>query len=101
MGGLIGTIVGGVVIGAVIGGLARLVLPGKQDISMIMTIGIGLAGAIAGGLLAGLFGVRETSGVDWIKLVFQVGFAAAGVVLYERFRSARSSELKPGKEASQ
>ena len=74
-------------------------IPGKQNISLIMTIGIGLAGAIAGGLLAGLFGVRETAGVDWIKLVFQVGFAAGGVVLYERFRNARSSGVAPGEEA--
>ena len=96
MGGLIGTIVGGVIIGAVIGGLARLVIPGKQNISLVMTIGIGLAGAIAGGLLAGLFGVRETAGVDWIKLVFQVGFAALGVIGYERFVNARSSQATPG-----
>lgn len=90
MGGIVGTIVGGAVIGVVIGAPARLVLPGKQNISLIVTIVIGLAGALAGGLLAELFGVRETEGIDWIKLFFQVGFAAVGVVAYERFRSARS-----------
>lgn len=91
MDGIVGAIVGGAVFGGIIGGLARLVLPGKQEISILMTIIIGLVGGIAGGLLAEGFGVRETEGFDWIKTIMQVGFAALGVSLYANFRNQRAS----------
>jgi uncharacterized membrane protein YeaQ/YmgE (transglycosylase-associated protein family) len=82
MGDVLSTIVWGLVAGIIIGPLARLVLPGKQNISMMMTILIGAVGAIAGGFIADAIGVGETSGIDWIKLAIQVGIAAVAVVLY-------------------
>ena len=45
-------ILGLIVVGAVIGVLARLILPGKQNISMVMTVVLGIAGAIVGGFIA-------------------------------------------------
>jgi uncharacterized membrane protein YeaQ/YmgE (transglycosylase-associated protein family) len=89
--GVIGTIVGGLVLGVIVGSLARLVLPGKQDISLVITIVIGFIGAILGGVLAEVVGVRETEGIDWIKLVFQVGFAAIGVTAYGKMRATRAA----------
>jgi uncharacterized membrane protein YeaQ/YmgE (transglycosylase-associated protein family) len=86
MHGLIGSIVGGVIFGAIIGGLGRLVLPGKQRLSLGVTVVIGLLGGVAGGLLAQLFGVGQTSGFDWIKTFFQVGFAAVGITIYNNMR---------------
>lgn len=82
MEGVVGTIVGGLILGIIIGPLGRLVLPGKQDISLGMTILIGAAAAIVGGFIADALGVGDTSGVDWIKLAIQVGLAAVGVVIY-------------------
>ena len=77
-----GIIIGAVVTGLIIGSLGRLVLPGKQDISLGMTILVGIAAAVVGGVAAAALGVGETGGVDWIKLVIQVGLAAAGVTAY-------------------
>lgn len=82
MEGVVGTIIGGLLLGVIIGPLGRLVLPGKQDISLGMTILIGAAAAIVGGFIADALGVGDTSGIDWIKLAIQVGLAAVGVVLY-------------------
>lgn len=82
MEGVVGTIIGGLILGVIIGPLGRLVLPGKQDISIGMTILIGAAAAIVGGFIADALGVGDTSGIDWIKLAIQVGLAAVGVVLY-------------------
>ena len=76
------TIVWGLVAGIIIGPLARLVLPGKQNMSLIMTILIGAVGAIGGGLLYEAFGGSETSGIDWIKLIVQVGVAAVLVLIF-------------------
>ena len=44
-------------IGLVIGALARLVLPGRQAIGWLWTIGAGVAGALLGGIIADAIGV--------------------------------------------
>lgn len=42
------TIIGAVVVGAIIGALARLVMPGKQSIGVVMTILLGVVGSLLG-----------------------------------------------------
>lgn len=81
---MISSIVSAIVIGAVIGVLGRLVVRGKQNISIIATIAIGIVAALIGTLIAGLIGVSETPGVDWIELVIQVVLAAVGVSFVAR-----------------
>jgi len=69
--------------GAIIGALARLLMPGKQNIPWWATIGAGIVGMFLGDFLAQLLGVKETAGFDWIRhgLQLVVGVAAvAGVV---------------------
>jgi len=74
--------------GAAIGGLGRLVIPGRQHISLLATILVGIAAALVGTAVATVLGVADTSGVDWIELALQVGLAGAAVsVLAERSKS--------------
>lgn len=82
MGDFLGTVIGALLAGIIIGPLARLVLPGKQNISLVMTIVIGAVGAFVGGLIAQWLGVGETDGIDWIKHAIQVGVAAVAVIIY-------------------
>ena len=49
--GLIGTIISIIVIGLIAGAVARLVIPGKQDMSIGMTILLGIIGSFVGGFL--------------------------------------------------
>src|SRR5262245_56470159 len=70
-----------ILIGAVIGILARLVLPGRQRIGILMTVLIGIGAALLGTWLAQQVGVKTTSGIDWIELIFQIGLAAIGIAL--------------------
>ncbi|WP_341715850.1 GlsB/YeaQ/YmgE family stress response membrane protein [Micromonospora sp. FIMYZ51] len=70
-----------IIIGLVIGALGRLVVPGRQRIPFLLTILIGVVAAILGTLVAGLLGVDDTAGIDWIELFIQVAFAALGVSL--------------------
>jgi uncharacterized membrane protein YeaQ/YmgE (transglycosylase-associated protein family) len=44
-------IVSAALVGAIIGGLARLVLPGRQDIGIVSTVVIGWIGSLIGSLL--------------------------------------------------
>jgi uncharacterized membrane protein YeaQ/YmgE (transglycosylase-associated protein family) len=69
------------IIGLIIGALGRLVVPGRQAIPIWLTLVIGVVAALLGTLLAGVFGVAETDGVDWIELALQVALAAGGVVI--------------------
>jgi uncharacterized membrane protein YeaQ/YmgE (transglycosylase-associated protein family) len=78
----------GLLAGIIIGPLARLVLPGKQSISLIVTIVLGAVGAIGGGLLYEAFGGGDTSGIDWIRLAIQVAVAALLVVVYGSMRKS-------------
>jgi uncharacterized membrane protein YeaQ/YmgE (transglycosylase-associated protein family) len=48
---MLGLIVGIIVIGLIAGALARLVVPGRQNISILMTIVLGIIGSFVGGFL--------------------------------------------------
>lgn len=43
-----------IIVGLIAGALAKLILPGRQGGGFVMTLILGLVGAILGGLLAGL-----------------------------------------------
>jgi len=83
-------IIGTIIFGAVIGILARLVLPGKQDISMVMTVIIGIVGALIGYYLAGLLGVKHTGGIDWIRWIISIVVAAVLVGAYSAATGRRA-----------
>ncbi|WP_392542864.1 GlsB/YeaQ/YmgE family stress response membrane protein [Oryzobacter telluris] len=76
------SIIGSIIAGIVVGVLARLVLPGKQNISVIITIVLGIVGALLGWWLAGLLGVAATDGVDWIRWLISIVVAAILIVVY-------------------
>jgi uncharacterized membrane protein YeaQ/YmgE (transglycosylase-associated protein family) len=78
-----------IIIGLIIGALGRLVLPGKQNVPLWLTLVIGVVAAILGTFLAGLLGVDDTRGVDWIELALQIGLAAGGVALVAGMRARR------------
>ena len=68
--------------GAAIGGLGRLVVPGRQHVSLLVTILVGIAAALLGTAAATVLGVADTAGIDWIELALQVGLAGAGVTVF-------------------
>jgi uncharacterized membrane protein YeaQ/YmgE (transglycosylase-associated protein family) len=70
-----------IVFGAIIGGLGRAIVPGRHNMSLLVTILVGIVAAVAGTGVAELIGVANTSGIDWTELAFQVIFAGAGVSL--------------------
>ena len=84
------TIIVTVILGAIIGALARLVLPGRQSISTLMTVVLGIVGALIGSWLwTGVFNKGDTSGIDWIALIMGVIVAAVLIVIYERVVAGR------------
>ena len=67
----------------------RLLAPGKQDIPVWLTIGVGILAALIGSAIVG--GMRDTNGLDWVELLVQLVLAVVGVVaaaaIYPRSRS--------------
>ena len=89
------TIIVTVILGAIIGALARLVLPGRQNISTLMTVVLGIVGALIGSWLwTGVFNKGDTSGIDWIALLMGVVVAAVLIVIYERVVSGRRTTTR-------
>jgi uncharacterized membrane protein YeaQ/YmgE (transglycosylase-associated protein family) len=70
--------------GLVVGALGRLVLPGRQNISLLATALIGIAASLLGGILANLFDV------GWlIQFLVAVALAAIGVTLFQSSEQRR------------
>jgi uncharacterized membrane protein YeaQ/YmgE (transglycosylase-associated protein family) len=72
-----------VVGGLIVGGLARLALPGPDPKSIPMTIALGIAGSLIGGLVARIF--LGTGG----GLIFAVLGATLVLYLHRRFVQKR------------
>ncbi len=82
-------IIGAIIIGAIIGVIGRLVVPGKQDIPIWLTVVVGIVAALIGSAIVGP--LRDTDGIDWIELVVQIGLAAIGVALAASFYAKRGA----------
>jgi len=82
-------IITAIIVGLIIGALGRLVVPGKQNIPIWLTILIGIVAAIIGTFIAAAIGVANTRGIDWIELIIQVALAALGVSLVAGMRRRR------------
>jgi uncharacterized membrane protein YeaQ/YmgE (transglycosylase-associated protein family) len=80
-----------IIAGLVIGSIAKLFIPGRQDIPIWLTILIGIAGALIGNFLAVVLGVRHTAGIDWIRHTLQITAAAVMIALLVPAWTRRSS----------
>lgn len=75
------SIVSWVILGLIAGFLAKWIMPGKDDISMPVTIGLGIAGAFVGGFLGSLLGIGgDTDSFDFASVV--TATIGAVVLLY-------------------
>ena len=73
-------IIGLIIAGAIIGALARLFMPGRQPVGMLITVILGIY--FFGYWLAGLLGVQATSGIDWIRWIISIIVAAVLIGIY-------------------
>jgi uncharacterized membrane protein YeaQ/YmgE (transglycosylase-associated protein family) len=64
--------IGFIVAGLVIGALARLIKPGKQNLSILWTLLLGLAGSVIGGVIANLLGTGDIFELNFLGFVVAV-----------------------------
>ena len=76
-----------IIVGLVAGLLARAIKPGNDAMGWIMTIVLGIVGAILGGFIAGLIGIDADGG--FTVLIFSVIGAIILLFLYEMIMNRR------------
>jgi uncharacterized membrane protein YeaQ/YmgE (transglycosylase-associated protein family) len=93
---MIGSIVLAIIVGAIIGLVARLVMPGKQNIGMIMTVVLGALGGLIGSWLASKFGYHNANGgIAWIPFFVGVGVAVLLIAIWETVTGRRTGTRLP------
>ncbi len=92
---MIGSIVLAIIVGALIGVVARLIMPGKQNIGMIMTVLLGAVGGLIGSAVAGQLGYHNANGgIAWIPFFIGVVVAVFLIAVYQVLTSRRSRSLR-------
>ena len=89
IGNILWIIIGGYIVGIV----ARLILPGRQNIPFWSVIVAGIAGMFIGDAIAGLLGVQTTGGYDWIRHGLQVVVAIVLVALAAKFFARKDTSI--------
>ena len=82
--------IGFIVAGLIIGALARLLKPGKQNLSLLMTLLLGLAGSVIGGVIANLLGTGNIWELDFLGFVVAVIAAVLLIGVFEGLSSKNS-----------
>jgi uncharacterized membrane protein YeaQ/YmgE (transglycosylase-associated protein family) len=77
---MIGTIIGALIVGLIVGALARLIMPGKQNIGVIMTVILGAVGSLIGSWLTYKLGYSNSNG-GFEFIPFLVGIIVAIVLI--------------------
>jgi uncharacterized membrane protein YeaQ/YmgE (transglycosylase-associated protein family) len=83
-------IVGWIVFGLIVGVIAKLLMPGRDPGGMIVTILLGIAGALVGGFIGramGLYGDRDAAGI------FMSILGAVVLLFLYRMVARRSSQV--------
>ncbi|KRE27402.1 transglycosylase [Mycobacterium sp. Soil538] len=89
---MIGTIIGAIVVGLIVGALARLVMPGKQNIGVLMTIVLGALGSFLGAWVSYKLGYsNQNGGFKIIPFLVGVIFAIVLIAAYLGITGRRSS----------
>ena len=78
-----------IIVGLVAGLLARAIKPGSDPMGWIMTIVLGIVGALVGGFLAGLVGINADGG--FTGLIFSVIGAIILLFAYEMITNKRGA----------
>ena len=70
--------IGFIVFGLVVGALARLLKPGRQNLSLLGTLALGIVGSVIGGVVANLLG---TGSIFELNILGSVVAIVAAILL--------------------
>jgi uncharacterized membrane protein YeaQ/YmgE (transglycosylase-associated protein family) len=87
-------ILGLIVVGLVIGALARLLKPGRQRMSILATMLLGVAGAIIGGLIADWLDVGSITELNFWGFLFALIVAVLLIGVAEAVSAGRNRAVR-------
>jgi uncharacterized membrane protein YeaQ/YmgE (transglycosylase-associated protein family) len=91
--------IGAIILGLVAGFIGRALMPGKQDLNILATLLLGLAGSLLGFLVfTELLGIGDNEAFDLGGLVGAIIGTVLLLVIYERF-VARDRTSQPAGRA--
>ncbi|MGH8999899.1 MAG: GlsB/YeaQ/YmgE family stress response membrane protein [Acidimicrobiia bacterium] len=76
--------IGFVVFGLVVGAVARMLVPGRQRLSLGLTLLLGVIGSVVGGVVASAIGTGDIFELDFIGSVVAIASAVVLIVVGER-----------------
>lgn len=82
--------IGFIVFGLVVGAVARLLVPGRQQLSIWMTLLLGLIGSVIGGVVANALGTGDILELNVLGSIVAVVAAVALILVGEKVRSGQS-----------
>jgi uncharacterized membrane protein YeaQ/YmgE (transglycosylase-associated protein family) len=85
--------IGFIIAGLVIGALARLIKPGRQNLGLLATLLLGLAGSVIGGVVANLLGTGDVFELNVIGFVVAVVAAVLLIGTAEALSGRRHSTV--------
>jgi uncharacterized membrane protein YeaQ/YmgE (transglycosylase-associated protein family) len=84
---MLGALIYWIIVGLIAGALAKFIMPGDDPGGFIITILLGIAGAIVGGFLASLIGIG--GGIIW-TIIFATLGAIILLAIYRAFAGSRA-----------
>ena len=82
--------IGFLVFGLVVGVLARLAVPGRQHLSVLMTLLLGVVGSVIGGVVANALGTGDIWELNFLGAVVAIVAAIFLIVVGDRVGAVRS-----------
>ena len=76
--------IGFIVFGLVVGVIARLAVPGRQELSLPMTVGLGLVGSVVGGVVANALGTGDLFELNILGSLVAIASAVVLIVVGDR-----------------
>jgi uncharacterized membrane protein YeaQ/YmgE (transglycosylase-associated protein family) len=77
-------VIGFLVFGLVVGIVARLLVPGRQNMGLLMTLLLGVVGSVIGGVVANALGTGDVWELNFLGAVVAIVSAVVLIVIGER-----------------
>lgn len=76
-----------IIFGLIAGIIAKWIMPGKENVGIIVTIILGIVGAVIGGYISTFFGFGKVDGFNFGSFVVAVIGAIVVLYIYKKVKS--------------
>ena len=80
-------IISWIILGLIVGALAKWIMPGDDPGGIIITIIIGIVGAVIGGFLSSLAGLGTVTGINLWSVIIAIIGALILLFIYRKLKS--------------